>query len=386
MTLVSAILALGFLIFIHELGHFLVAKKAGVGVKVFSLGFGARLFGFKKAETDYRLSAVPLGGYVRMVGEHPGEDVDPGEEHRSFSHKPLLWRMAIVGAGPASNLALAFVLYYLVLVAWGIPTLTTRVGMPLAGKPAAVAGVQKGDKVLAINGKPLKDWGEMVAAIQNNGPKPLEMLVDREGTERTLVITPKEVTVKDMFGEQHKVYQVGIQASQERVTRDVSLGDALGQAATLTYNAGKLIFVSILKLVQRKVSMDNMGGPILIAQAASEAARHGLAPFSGPHRADFSEPRGAEPFAHPGPGRGAPVLFPDRGHPQKAGFGQNPRKDPAGGHGAFAHAHGFCVLQRHRPHRDRRLGVPCWFWLWIPPFPQGGRRLQKTARSWARCA
>ena len=279
MTLISAILALGFLIFIHELGHFLVAKKAGVGVKVFSLGFGSRLFGFKKSETDYRLSAVPLGGYVRMVGEHPGEEVELGEEHKSFSHKPLLWRMAIVGAGPVSNLALAFVLYYLVLVVWGIPTLTTMVGQPLAGKPAAIGGVQKGDRVLAINGKPVKDWDEMVMAIQANGAKPMDMQVNRGGSERTLVVTPKEVTIKDMFGDSHRVYQVGIQASQERISREVTLGDALGQAAELTYNSGKLIFVSILKLVQRKVSMDNMGGPILIAQAASEAARHGLAPF-----------------------------------------------------------------------------------------------------------
>ena len=214
-----------------------------------------------------------------MVGEHPGEEVEPGDEHKSFSHKPLFWRIAIVGAGPVSNLALAFVLYYLVLAVWGIPTLTTRVGQPLAGKPAAIAGVQKGDLVLAINGKPLADWGDMVAAIQANGAKPLEMLVDRGGSERTLIVTPKEVEVKDMFGDAHRVYQVGIQASQEKATRYVGLGDALGRAADLTYNSGKLIFVSILKLVQRKVSMDNMGGPILIAQAASEAARHGLAPF-----------------------------------------------------------------------------------------------------------
>lgn len=277
MSTVSAILALGFLIFIHELGHFLVAKKSGVGVNTFSLGFGPKIFGFTKGETEYRLSAIPLGGYVRMVGENPGEEVPEEDLKRSFSHKKVGPRLAIVAAGPLSNLVLAFVIYYLVLLAWGIPTLTTMVGEVSKGQPAAVAGIQKGDKVLAINGRQLGDWMDMVQIIQKSGGKPLNMLVDRQGRSLEFSINPKMAVSKDIFGEEHKVYRVGIISSPETTTRQVGPVQAIQQAAVSTYRAGELIFVSVVKLIQRKVSMDNLGGPILITQAASKAAKHSLA-------------------------------------------------------------------------------------------------------------
>lgn len=279
MTLVSAIIVLGILIFVHELGHFLVAKKAGVGVKVFSLGFGPRLVGFKKGETDYRLSAIPLGGFVRMVGENPSDEVSPEEEAQSFAHKPVGWRLAIVAAGPLSNIAFALIVYFGVLLIWGLPTITTQVGGVMPNSPALAAGVQKGDKVLAINGQATADWGDMVRAIQKSAGKPLKITLERNRGRKDLTIIPRQEEVTDIFGEKHQVFRVGIAASPETVSRQVSLWEATTLALRKTYWAGELIIMSVVKIIQAKVSVENLGGPIMIAQVASEAAAHGLAPL-----------------------------------------------------------------------------------------------------------
>ncbi len=278
-TIISAAVVLGILIFVHELGHFLVAKRAGVGVTTFSLGFGPRLFGFKKGETDYRLSAIPLGGFVRMVGENPNEEVSPEEKAKAFSLKPVGWRLAIVGAGPIANVLFALLAYYVVLVGWGVPTLTTQVGDVMAGKPAALAGVQKGDKVLAINGQPMADWSRMVEAIQGSGGKPVHMVLQRGRQQVELSVKPNRVEVTDIFGEKHQVYRVGIMASRDILNRPVGPIDAVGLAFKKTYMAGELIVMSVVKIIQAKVSVDNIGGPILIAQVAGQAASHGLGPF-----------------------------------------------------------------------------------------------------------
>ncbi len=279
MSLLSAIIALGVLIFVHELGHFLVAKRAGVGVTTFSLGFGPRLLGIKRGETDYRLSAVPLGGFVKMVGENPGEEVPPEDRPRAFCLKPVGWRLAIVTAGPAANLIFALILFFVVLLGWGVPTLSTLVGEALPGQPAAQAGIQKGDRILAIDGHRLADWTDMVKAIQESRGRPVTMLVQRQGRRLQIRVTPRRVTTKNLFGEEVTIYRVGIQASQERLVRRVGVWEAITGAFQKTYAAGELIIMTVVKLIQRKVSVDNLGGPILIAQAASQAARYGAAPF-----------------------------------------------------------------------------------------------------------
>lgn len=278
-TVLSAVVVLGILIFVHELGHFLLAKRAGVGVKTFSLGFGPRLFGFKRGGTDYRVSAIPLGGFVRMVGEHPGEEIDPEDIPRSFTHKPVGWRLAIVFAGPGANLVFAFLVYYLLLWGLGLPTMTTLVGDVLKDQPAGLAGLQKGDRVLAVDGQATAHWGELVAAIQGSQGKAVSLSVDRQGRQLELSLTPQPVQVTDIFGEPQRVYRVGIVAGGEVFTRPVGPGQALEMAWRKTYMAGEIIVLSVVKLVERKVAMDSLGGPILIAQVAGEAARHGLAPL-----------------------------------------------------------------------------------------------------------
>ena len=279
MTILWAAIMLGVLIFVHELGHFLVAKWAGVGVNTFSLGFGPRLLGFKKGETDYRLSAIPLGGFVRMVGENPSDEVAPEDEARSFSHKKVGWRLAIVAAGPLSNVAFALIAYFLLMLVWGLPTMTTAVGEVLPSSPALLAGVQKGDRVTAINGTPVSQWTDMVELIQGSDGKPLRVTLQRGKGQVQATIHPRREETTDIFGEKHQVFRVGIVASQEMVTIRVGLWEAAKLAAQKTYWAGELIVMSVVKILQAKVSVDNLGGPIMIAQVAGEAASHGLAPL-----------------------------------------------------------------------------------------------------------
>lgn len=278
-TLVSAAILLGVLVFVHELGHFIVAKKAGVGVSTFSLGFGPRIIGFKKGETDYRISLIPLGGFVRMVGENPGDEVDPADKDRAFNEKSVGWRLAIVGAGPISNIALALVLYYLVLLIWGIPTLATLVGGVKPGSPAALAEIHKGDRVLAINNKPMHKWDDMVDIIQGSGGKPVSVKLERGKEVITRMMQPQAVEVTDIFGDTHRTYQVGMMSGGDIFTVEVGPLEAIGMAFERAYLAAKIIAVSVYKILSQQVSADNLGGPILIAQAAGEAVKHGLAPY-----------------------------------------------------------------------------------------------------------
>src|SRR6185369_17220276 len=142
-SIVAAVIGLGILIIIHEFGHFLFAKLAGVGVLTFSVGFGPKLLVKKKGETEYALSAFPLGGYVKMVGEDPEEQVQPADIERSFAHKSLLKRIAIVAAGPGFNLLLAVFLLMIVFLFYGVPVLLSQVGGVESGSPAERAGIQK---------------------------------------------------------------------------------------------------------------------------------------------------------------------------------------------------------------------------------------------------
>ncbi|MBE0606950.1 MAG: RIP metalloprotease RseP, partial [Deltaproteobacteria bacterium] len=161
----SFIVVLGVLIFVHEFGHFIVARKLGVGVTKFSFGFGPKLAGFRRGETEYILSAVPLGGYVKLVGESEGEEVPPEQLARSFQQKPVWVKMAIVAAGPVGNLVFAILVFWIVFLG-GVPSLTTRIGDIAPDTPAARAGFRKGDVVLRIDGETVATWEDLATKIR----------------------------------------------------------------------------------------------------------------------------------------------------------------------------------------------------------------------------
>ncbi len=275
-SILAFVVVLGVLIFFHELGHFLVARLFGVGVEKFSLGFGPRLAGRRVGRTDYRISAIPLGGYVKMVGEEPDSPIDPDEIPLSFTHKPVIQRMAIVGAGPFFNLLLAVVIFYLVFQIAGMTILLPTVGQVTAASPAAQAGLRQGDRIVAIDRTPVADWEQMARLIGASQGRRLDVAYRREGEIRTVPIQPEVRQTPNLFGESQDRYVIGITAAGEIETRRVGPFAAVAAAFTQTYTITKLTVVSVAKIITGTLSAKTLGGPIMIAEMAGQQAREGL--------------------------------------------------------------------------------------------------------------
>jgi regulator of sigma E protease len=276
-AVVSALIGLGILIVIHELGHFLVAKKSGVGVLTFSIGFGPKLFKRKIGETEYAVSAFPLGGYVKMVGEDPQDEVSSVDFHKSFSHQPLAKRVAIVAAGPVSNLLLAVVIFLWTFVTYGVPVSTTQIGGVTQNSPAAAAGLQKGDRVVGVGDQPIEKWEDLSRRIRESQGKPLHLRVMRDRREIEITVSPARSETHNAFGEKQEVWFIGI-ASEPAIERGNPLL-AVGQAFYKTGEYSVVTLVALFKMVTGDLSPKNLGGPLLIAQLAGQQAREGLASF-----------------------------------------------------------------------------------------------------------
>ncbi len=193
---VGFVVVLGVLIFIHELGHFAVAKWSGVGVEKFSLGFGPKIFGVTKGETEYLVSLLPLGGYVKMTGEslEDAKDITDEERERSFTHKPLSKRVAIVSAGPIMNLVLAAILFPVIYMI-GIQVPAYLDGPPLVGMvapddTAEEAGLKEGDLIVEIRGEPVKNFEQLFTTIAMSPEIPLPLKVNRSGEMLDMTLTP----------------------------------------------------------------------------------------------------------------------------------------------------------------------------------------------------
>jgi regulator of sigma E protease len=209
MTLISAIVLLGILIFVHELGHFLVAKSLGVKVLTFSLGFGPKVVGRTIGDTEYRLSAFPLGGYVKMLGEEPGEELAAGEREKAYSFQPVWKRFSIVFSGPVFNIVFAAFLFILIFMT-GVPVLYPDIGKISEESPAAKVNLITGDRIMEINGREIGSWNEVESHISESGGEPLHLTVKRDGEIITVKVKPEEATVTNLFGEEKKNWEIGI--------------------------------------------------------------------------------------------------------------------------------------------------------------------------------
>jgi len=274
-TIIATIIVLGILVFVHELGHFLLAKKLGIGVLTFSLGFGPKILGKKIGETQYQIAAFPLGGFVKLIGENPEEKVQDEFLARSFSNQPVWKRALVIGAGPFFNFFLAVVLFSAINL-FGIPHFPPKVGEVNPGLPAETAGLKKGDLVLSIDGEEVKKWEDLSKIIRNSQGKELTLRAKREGEIFETRVAPKPSSVKNMFGEETSTYVIGITHSGEVVIENVNPLIALGTGFVQTYQGIKLTIVAIVKLIQRVIPAKTIGGPILIAQMAGEQAKRGL--------------------------------------------------------------------------------------------------------------
>jgi regulator of sigma E protease len=268
---------LGFLILFHELGHFLVAKRVGVGVLKFSIGFGPKLIGRRLGRTDYVISAIPLGGFVKMVGEDPDEQVDAEDQKIAFQQQALWKRMAIVGAGPGANIVFAFLAFSLVFAIYGarVPTDTAKVGGVIENMPAAAAGLRAGDLVTAVNGTPVSQWEKLSETIRASGGNPITLQVQREGSTLEIQLTPEAKPDRNMFGETlGTAYVIGIERGfdQEQVGPLIAVWMGAKQTAWWV----ETLLLSVAKMFQGRIPAKDIGGPILIVQAAGQQARLGL--------------------------------------------------------------------------------------------------------------
>jgi regulator of sigma E protease len=269
---------LGVLIFFHELGHFLTAKAFGVRVLKFSLGFGPKVAGKKVGETEYLISAVPLGGYVKMLGESDDDEtqVRPGEEKASFSHQPVIKRMAIVLAGPLFNLFLALFIFCMYFLVYGNQVMVPEIGQVRPGSPAERAGLQKGDKVVAVGGKAIRTWTEIKGLVQGSRGEAIEVTVDRSGTLVTVAVVPEESVEKNLFGEDVKTAIIGIVSSGEFATVPLGGWEAIREGFGKTWDVIKLTCLTVVKLFQLVIPVKTVGGPILIGQLAGQIAQENL--------------------------------------------------------------------------------------------------------------
>jgi membrane-associated protease RseP (regulator of RpoE activity) len=204
------IVLIGVLIFFHELGHFLFAKLFKVKVLRFALGFGPRLVGFRKGETDYCVCAFPLGGYVKMLGEDPTEELAPADRGRAFSDKPLYQRFLIVFAGPAFNLILPILLYF-AFFATQAKLPPASLGTILVGMPAWELGLRPGDRIVAINGEPVRYWEQVQETISRHPGEEVRLRVERAGAMLPeMRITPRAVSIPTQLGFEQTVGQIGV--------------------------------------------------------------------------------------------------------------------------------------------------------------------------------
>ncbi|MCC7075098.1 MAG: RIP metalloprotease RseP [Deltaproteobacteria bacterium] len=211
---VAPLILIGVLITVHELGHFLVAKACGVRVLVFSLGFGPRLVGFTRGETEYRLSAIPLGGYVRMFGDDPTAEVPLAEQRRSFLHQPYWRKMAIAVAGPFANFLLPVLLLFAVVVG------TTSepapiIGEVVAGDVAAAAGMRPGDRIVAIDATPVLSFLDVQARVERSAGVPLRFTVERDGGALDLTLTPRAAPTPTFLEAGHQSGRIGVMVGAE---------------------------------------------------------------------------------------------------------------------------------------------------------------------------
>ena len=276
---VAAVIAFGVLVFLHELGHFLVAKKAGVGVLTFSIGFGPKVLIRRHGETEYCVSAFPLGGYVKMVGEDPQEDVGAEDLDRSFAHRSLGSRTAIVAAGPGANFLLAMAGFLFVFMVFGVPYRTAEIAGVKEGSPAAGAGLQAGDRVVLVGDRPIRSWDQLAAEVRASQGRPIHLGVARDGREFAVTLSPARGQTQNLLGEAEETWLIGVQsAGTVEVERKNPLA-AAWLSVSRTVELSLLTLEVLVKMVVGRVDSSNLGGPVMIVQLAGEQAQRGLANY-----------------------------------------------------------------------------------------------------------
>ena len=274
MGILVAIAVLSLLIFFHELGHFTAARFFGVQVDVFSIGFGKKLYSKMIGKTQWSISAIPLGGYVKMKGQ---DDTDPSNksfDEDSYNAKKPWQRIIILLAGPFANFLLAFILYF-AIANIGVPKYLPYIGSVGDDTPAMTSGLRIGDKLLQVNHQPIKFWENIGENIENSTGE-IPLVIERNTTLVPLYITPKMIEDKNIFGETITRRIIGISPSDTQTIVQFELLDGIDYAWEETKKASLLIVQSVQKLLTGVVGADKLGGIITIVDVTAQASHAGI--------------------------------------------------------------------------------------------------------------
>jgi regulator of sigma E protease len=287
--LVPFLFVLSLVVFFHELGHFLVARLCGVRILVFSIGFGPELVGFyDRHGTRWKISAIPLGGYVKFFGDENASSMpdgtrlsamDPAERAQSFFFQPVRKRAAIVVAGPLANFVLAIVIFAGIFMLYGKQSMSARVDAVQPDSAAAAAGFQPGDVVVSIDGKPIENFSDMQRIVGDSAGATLTIKVDRNGTLLVFQATPALKEVKDNFGNVHRIGILGItrsMAPEDLKFQPVSPPQAVWLGVRETWFVVDRTMSYIGGVIVGREAADQLGGPIRIAQISGQVATIGF--------------------------------------------------------------------------------------------------------------
>jgi regulator of sigma E protease len=281
---VSFVAVLTVVVFVHELGHYLIARWAGVKVEVFSIGFGPELFGFTDGHgTRWKVSVLPLGGYVKMFGDR--EDAEAGEAPRpmtahersvSFFHKPVVRRMAIVVAGPAANYVFAAIVFAILFTSYGQQVSSTTIGTVVEGSAAARAGILPGDKIVSLNGQSVTRFDQIARTVEIGLNEPLAIDLVRDGQPMTLHAVPDVVVLTDNFGNQHSAGRLGISSDGTAEVIHYGPVQAAGAALRETANATSNILKAVWQMIVGTRSSGELGGILRIGKMSGDVAKLGF--------------------------------------------------------------------------------------------------------------
>ena len=273
MSFLVSLLVLSALIFFHELGHYAAARRVGVFVEVFSIGFGKKIASFNKWGTEWSISLIPLGGYVKMKGQSDSDPTQKSYDEDSYNVKTPMQKIFILLAGPAANFVLAFVLYFTIALG-GPQILSPVIGKVVKDSPAFIAGLETNDTIRSINSIEITTWKEMAKIIEHaNGSLDLE--IKRDDFIEHIVLTPKITETTNMFNETIQKKMIGIGSAG--VSHELSLNpsEVFSYATEQTIFASTMIFTGLKKLLVGEVPAKELGGVITIVKITADATEYG---------------------------------------------------------------------------------------------------------------
>jgi len=281
------ILVLSILIFVHEMGHYLVARWCGVRVETFSIGFGKEIFGWTdKTGTRWKISILPLGGYVKMFGEHSVMNEDgtekrpmtPNEKKGSFSHKPLAQKAAVVAAGPGANFLFAILVLAVVYAVVGKPDLetpaTSTIGSVVENSAAAEAGLLAGDTITSSGDQPISSFDDLRNAVLDSAGEPMALVILRDGIKKSLSVTPRMSEYETAEGTVEQRFLLGVRPMPPAY-RKLGLVDSVGQGIGDTWNMTVMTLDAVGEIIAGDRGTDELGGPVRIAELSNDAAQTG---------------------------------------------------------------------------------------------------------------